>query len=536
MDVVPDSHRTRWLGLVALTLGVAMIIVDATIVNVAIPSIIQDLGITYTQAEWTNAIYSLVFAALLISSGRLGDKLGRKRLYLAGLVIFVLASMLAGIAQSGAELLGARFLQGVGGALILPATLSIVNATFRGKERAIAFGIWGSVIGGMAALGPLIGGWATTNLSWRWAFYINLPVGVAAFVGAWLFVRDSRDPDAGRGFDLPGTVTLSGGLALLIFGLIEGQSYGWVRPKQTLSLGPLDWPLSSVSPVFGALSASAALLLAFVWIERRRARDGRQVLVDFSLFAIGSFRYGNVTVAIVSLGEFGLIFVIPLFLQSVLDYSALETGVALLALAGGAFVAAPFAAKLSQRYGGRLVVRIGMGLEVIGTAGLGFVFATEMPWWHFEPFLFVYGFGIGLATAQLTSVILVDVPMAQSGEASGIQSTSRQVGSALGIAILGSSLAILFSHNASSGLDQMPGLPAGQRAAIEQAVGKQGGPAINGARAVPGSEPVVAKLDEAFASAASTVAFIASGFIVLGLLSSLFLPPARPAEEEAASA
>ena len=529
MEVSSSDHRTRWLGLVALTLGVSMIIVDATIVNVAIPSIIQDLGITYTEAEWTNAIYSLVFAALLISSGRLGDKVGRKRLYLIGLVVFVASSMLAGIAQSGSQLLGARFLQGVGGALILPATLSIVNATFRGRERAIAFGVWGSVIGGMAALGPLIGGWATTNLSWRWAFYINLPVGLVAFGGAWLFVRESRDPSASKGFDLPGTATLSSGLALLIFGLIEGQSYGWVQPKRTLALGPAKWPFDSVSPVLCALIASAVLLLAFLAIERGRIRAGRQVLVDFSLFSVPAFRYGNVAVSIVSLGEFGLIFVIPLFLQSVLAYSALDTGVALLGLAGGAFLAAPFAAKLSQRYGGRFVVRIGMALEVVGTAGLGLVFAPGMPWWHFEPFLFLYGFGIGLATAQLTSVILVDVPTAQSGEASGIQSTSRQVGSALGIAILGTALAILFSHYASSGLDELPGLPVGSRAAIEQAIDERGGPAIQGVRATPGSETVVAKLDDAFASAASDVAFIASGFIALGLLSSLLLPPSRPA-------
>jgi EmrB/QacA subfamily drug resistance transporter len=530
MELAAGAHRTRWLGLVALTLGVAMIIVDATIVNVAIPSIIQDLGIGYTQAEWANAIYSLVFAALLISSGRLGDKLGRKRLYLIGLVVFVIASMLAGVAQSGQQLLGARFLQGVGGALILPSTLSIVNATFRGREREIAFGIWGSVIGGMAALGPLIGGWATTELSWRWAFFINVPVGVIAFAGAWLFVRESRDPAGGRGFDLPGTATLSGGLALLVFGLIEGQNYGWVSPKRTFAIGQLSWPFDSISPILCALVASAVLLSAFIAIERRRTRAGRQVLVDFSLFVIPSFRYGNITVSIVSLGEFGLIFVIPLFLQSVLAYSALETGVALLGLAGGAFLAAPFAAKLSQRYGGRLVVRVGMALEVVGTAGLGLVFAPGMPWWHLEPFLFLYGFGIGLATAQLTSVILLDVPMAQSGEASGIQSTSRQVGSALGIAILGGALAILFSHHARSGLDDVAGLAAGQRAAIVQAVDEHGGPAITGVRAISGSEPLVAKLDDAFASAASSVAFIASGFIALGLLSSLLLPRSRSPE------
>ena len=174
------TGRRRWLGLVALTLGVAMIIVDATIVNVAIPSIIRDLRIGITQAEWANSIYSLVFAALLISVGRVGDVTGRRRVFISGLLVFLGASLITALAPSGTVLLAGRLLQGVGGALILPSTLSIVNATFRGRERAIAFGIWGSVIGGMAALGPLAGGWFVTNLSWRWAFYVNLPIGALA--------------------------------------------------------------------------------------------------------------------------------------------------------------------------------------------------------------------------------------------------------------------------------------------------------------------------------------------------------------------
>ena len=190
--VRPSVGSRRWLGLVALTIGVAMIIVDATIVNVAIPSIIRDLRIGITQAEWANSIYSLVFAALLISVGRIGDVTGRRRVFIWGLLVFLARAWSPRSRRSGTVLLAGRFLQGVGGALILPSTLSIVNATFRGRERAIAFGIWGSVIGGMAALGPLAGGWFVTNLSWRWAFYVNLPVGVLALAGALLYV--GREP------------------------------------------------------------------------------------------------------------------------------------------------------------------------------------------------------------------------------------------------------------------------------------------------------------------------------------------------------
>ena len=332
--------RSRWLGLVALTLGVAMIIVDATILNVAIPSIIRDLGIGITQAEWANSIYSLVFASLLISVGRLGDVAGRRLVFLAGLVVFAAASVLTARASSGTILLTGRLLQGVGGALILPSTLSIVNATFRGRDRAVAFGIWGSVIGGMAALGPLVGGWFTTNLSWRWAFYINLPIAAVAFAGALVFLGESRDPDARRGVDLPGVLLSTVGFAGVVFGLIEGQTYGWWAAKQPF----LSVTLGGVSVVPLAFAVGVAALAAFWAVERRRARRGRPVLVDLTLFRIASFRNGSIAVTIVGLGELGLVFVIPLFLQSVLGLSAFRTGVVLVALAGGAFLAGGLAA------------------------------------------------------------------------------------------------------------------------------------------------------------------------------------------------
>src|SRR5512136_1397091 len=203
-DIAVNLGRARWLTLLALSLGISMIIVDATIVNVAIPSIVRDLGLDASGAEWIVSIYPLVFAALLITFGRLGDVLGRKRLYIFGLLTFTGASLLAGMAPTGPLLVAARILQGVGGAAIAPATQSILNATFRGRDRAIAFGVYGSVIGGMAALGPLLGGWLTTNLSWRWAFLVNLPVGVVALAATLLWVAESRDEGARRGFDVPG--------------------------------------------------------------------------------------------------------------------------------------------------------------------------------------------------------------------------------------------------------------------------------------------------------------------------------------------
>ncbi|MGD2060393.1 MAG: MFS transporter, partial [Acidimicrobiia bacterium] len=335
------SDRSRWLGLAVLSLGVSMIIVDATIVNVAIPSIIREFGLGLSDAEWVNSIYSLVFAALLITLGKVGDVYGRRRLFIIGLVVFAGASLLAGRAGSGGELILARLVQGVGAAVILPSTLSTVNATFQGRDRGIAFGVWGSVIGGMAAVGPLLGGWLTTEHSWRWAFYINLPIAAVALVGALLWVVETRQSAEVRGFDVAG-VFLSGlGMAGVVFALIEGPRYGFFTPTETFQLGGFTWPLESVSPSVVAFVLGAALLVLFVFTQRRRSALGRPVLFDLSLFRFSSFSLGNATAMILALGEFGLIFVLPLFLQAVLGFTAFRTGLLLMALAIGAFIAGP---------------------------------------------------------------------------------------------------------------------------------------------------------------------------------------------------
>jgi EmrB/QacA subfamily drug resistance transporter len=515
-SVTGDSRR--WLGLVALTIGVAMIIVDATIVNVAIPSIIRDLGIGITQAEWANSIYSLVFAALLISVGRFGDVGGRRRVFVLGLVVFLAASLVTALASNGTVLLTGRSLQGVGGALILPSTLSVVNATFREHERAIAFGIWGSTIGGMAALGPLVGGWFVTHMSWRWAFYVNLPIALLALAGAFLFVDESRDPAARPGYDPPGVVLSTLGFLGIVFGLIEGQTYGWWTAKREfLGIAPLGHSLIPFAFAVGVVA-----LGCFVLVERRRARAARPVLVDFSLFRIPTFGYGNVAVLIVGLGELGLVFVIPLFLQSVLGLSAFDTGLVLLALAGGAFVAGACAAPLTRRIGASRVVQLGLGIEIVGIVAVGLTFSADRPAWQFCPQLFVYGVGVGFATAQLTSVILADVPPAQSGEGSGIQSTSRQVGSALGIAILGTALTTGLSAGTSERL-AAASVPGPQRTAILAAVERSGGAVLPAFRRSPALRPAVAPVEEAFVSSARRAAFIAAAFVLLGLLASLRL-------------
>ena len=429
------TGRKRWVALLFLALGVAMIILDATVVNVAIPTMVKDLGLSTTDAEWVNAIYSLLFASLLLLSGRLSDIVGRRLMFVLGVGGFGIASVLVAASENAQALIGARALQGIAAAMILPASLSVLNAVYRGKDRAIAFAVWGATIGGMAAMGPLVGGWLTTNHSWHWAFLINVPIAIAVVIGVLLLVPETRDNQDRRGVDLPGMLLGTLGLASLVFGLIEGQNYGWLKPKKEFSAGGFTWPFDTISAPGVALLLAVVLLSLFVLVEARRRRAGQVVMVDLALFRIRTFANGNAVAALVSLGEFGLLFILPLFLQSVIGYSALETGVILLALALGSFIASGAGAGMARRMGPVPVLRLGMGLEVIGVLWIALVLSTSVTGWVMAPGLFVYGLGVGFATAQLTGVILSEVPVAESGMASAVQSTSRQVGAAIGTAL-----------------------------------------------------------------------------------------------------
>ena len=516
------AARRRWAGLFFIALGVAMIIVDATIVNVAVPQIIKDLGITSSDAQWVQEVYTLVFAALLLTWGRLGDRYGRRLLFVIGAAAFASASVLAAFAQSGPELIGSRVLQGIAGAMMLPTSLSLLNAGFRGRDRAIAFAVWGSTIGGTAALGPLLGGWLTTSYSWRWAFGINIPLGLAVVTGTLLLVPESREAAASRGNDLAGALLSVLGFGGIVFGLIEGRNYGWWTRTGPVSIAGLGWRWP-VSPVPVAFAAGAACLAAFVAVELRRNAAGRVVLLDLRLFSIPSFRNGNIAAAIVSLGEFGLLFALPLWFENVRGYSAFETGVALLPLAIGSFAASGFGAQLTRKKGPVFTVRLGIALELAGVAGIGVVVGPGTAWWATVPVLFVYGLGVGLATAQLTGVVLADVPVTSSGQGSGTQSTSRQVGSAFGIAILGTVLFSTLGAQLTRKLAGIPGIPAGQRAAIVTAVKQSGGAAISHLAASPRTAAVAAAAKDAFSQATRLTAFCAAFFLALGLLASLSL-------------
>jgi EmrB/QacA subfamily drug resistance transporter len=512
VDDVPagTAGRRRWLGLAVISLGVSLIIIDATIVNMLLPRIVADLDLRTTDAEWLTSIYSLVFAAFLISFGRVADVIGRRRMFVLGTVVFVLASVLAARSGSGASLIGARALQGVGASMIMPATLSTINTLFHGKDRAIAFGIWGSMIGGMSALGPLLGGWLATSYSWRAAFLINLPLGILLIAGVLRFIPETRDTAGRRGIDWLGGLVSALGLGALVFALIEGQQYGWWRIVRPFDAGPVAWS-SGISPIPVALLVAVLLLTGLVFLERARVRRDLPVMLDLSLFRIASFRRGNLAAALISVGELGLLFVLPLFLQGAHGDSPLQICVAILPLALGAFFSGPFAARLSHRVGAARVVQVGMAAEVAAVLGIGLTMHAGTTGFGLAPWMLMYGLGLGLTSAQLTNVSLADVPRAQSGQAAGTQSTARQVGAALGIALIGTVFATSLGHAVKT----RTGDPA-----LAHQIQSSAGTTIKSLNPVE-AEAAIQSLAAATAHAALTTA----GILALGLIMTLRLRP-----------
>lgn len=522
------SVKTRWIGLLFISIAVSLIIVDSTIINVSIPSIIEDIGLTSSEVQWVQESYTLVFAALLLVFGSLADRFGRRLMLIIGMSVFIIASIIAMFSDSASTLIFARVIQGFGGAMVLPTTLSLVNANFQGKERGIAFAIWGSTIGGMVALGPLLGGWLTTYYSWQWAFGINVPLGIIVIVGTLIWVTESKEDKRISGIDWWGAVLSVIAMSTLVFALIEGRTYGWWLVNKPFTVGDWTWPGDiSVIPVFFLIFIIATVL--YIWHGNQRLKAGKSTLVALKLFGVASFRNGNIAALIISLGEFGLILSLPLWLQFVIGYDALQTGFVLLALAAGAFVASGVAGGFSNRVSPVTMVRVGIVLEVIGIVGVGFAIGPNSTWLNVVPFLFVYGIGVGLATAQLTNVILKDVPVSESGQASGTQSTARQLGSALGIAILG---AILFTSTQIQLTNTLTDakLPEQQVTQVVAAVIDSAGGAIPGLEKDPTTQPIATEAKQAFSDGTRYGAFTAGGFLVLGFISTLFLGSTRKRE------
>lgn len=521
-----------------------MSLVNGTVIAVLMPEIILDLDMTLIQAEWANAAYTLVYAAILLPVGWAGDRFGRRRMLRIGIVLFIIGTVLVSTAASGETLIAARIVQGLGAATISPSTLSVINATFHGRDRTVAFAVWGSAMGGAAAIGPLLGGWLADSWDWRTAFWVNVPIAILTLIGTYLYLDESRDVDGIHGFDLWGVLLSISSITLLVFALIEGHSYGWVTPSKDFSFLGFTWSQDNpVSIILILLFLGAVLAGLFVRHELATAATGRTPLADLRLFRYPSFRYGNITVTIVMLGEFGVIFTLPLFCQVVLGFDTLTTGWVFASLAFGALAAGGGVPQLAKRLPVRSIVIGGMVVEGSAALVLAFTLSSASTFWSMAPVLFCYGLGVGTASAQLTGAILSDVAPAESGQGSAIQSTARQLGSVLGTAVLGTILAGTLSVQVEDELSGVEGLPDQTINPLADAVAESGGTAVitlrdadaagafEGTPQDPFVEPVIDASVEGYTSASRITLGVGAGIILLGALSATRLPVRRPFEE-----
>jgi EmrB/QacA subfamily drug resistance transporter len=419
LAVLTAEENRKWWTLAAVAFGLFMIMLDNTVVNVALPSIQRDLHVKLSSLEWVVTAYALTFAALLITGGKLGDLFGRRRIFVIGIAIFTLSSLACGLAPNSGFLIGARAVQGIGAALMNPASLSIITATFPPKERGQAIGIWAGVSAMALAIGPLVGGLIVDNINWNWIFFINVPVGVAGIIVSRLVIKESRDTAHEQSIDIPGLVTSSAGLFALTFALIEGNGHGWTSPE-----------------ILGLFAAAVVLLVAFVLLEHYQ----RLPMLDLSLFRIGSFAGSNVVAMLVSLGMFGVFFFVSLYLQNILRWSPTKAGASFLPMTLLIIVVAPIAGKLSDRIGSRWLMGAGMTLVSVSLLFYQRV-GLHSTFWTLLPAMLLGGVGMAMTMSPMTAAAMSSVPVDKAGVGSGVLNSFRQLGGSLGIALMGAILA-----------------------------------------------------------------------------------------------
>ena len=423
---MPTSDRRKWLALALLCVTQFVVVLDIAIVNVALPSIQTDLGFSQENLQWVISAYALFFGGFLLLGGRLADILGRRGVFMVGLVVFSVGSLLCGLAWSEGSLIGARALQGLGAAAITPSALSILTTTFReGRERNIALGAWGAVGGFGAAAGVLMGGILTDLLSWEWIFFVNVPVGASALILSPILLRESRDAH-GQSHDIPGAVLVTSGLLLLVLGITQGRQWEWTSAK-----------------TIGVFAASALLLAAFALWERRQ----REPLVPFSIFRLQTLTAANVAGFIMGTALFSMFLMLTLYMQQVLGFSALKTGVGYLAVAGTAVIWANVAAYAVTRVGVKPALILGMGMLTLGLLYFTQVSVDGSYWADLFPGFLILGVAIPFAFVPITIAALAGTKPREAGLASGLINTSQQIGGAVGIAVL-STIAVTTTDDA----------------------------------------------------------------------------------------
>jgi EmrB/QacA subfamily drug resistance transporter len=499
-------HRQRWRTLAVLCLTLVLVSLDNTILNVAIPTLAREFDATASQLQWIVDSYVLVFAGLLLTFGFLGDKFGRRRALMAGMAIFGVGSVAASMSGSAGQLIACRALMGVGSAFIMPATLSILTNTFRdAKERAKAIAIWAGCAGLGVALGPVTGGWLLEHFSWGSVFLVNLPVLTLAIVGCVLVVPNSRDADAPR-LDLGGAVLSMAGLTALLWAIIEAPEQGWLS-----------------SPTVTAFGVATAVLGAFLVWESRQAHP----MLNLSFFRNPRFSAASGAVTLTFFALFGTLFLVTQYMQSVLGYTALQSGVRFLPLAATLLVVSPQSAKLAARFGSTRVVASGLGIVAVGLLLMQRL-GTNTGYGPMVTSLIVLAAGMGLTMAPATESIMGSLPPAQAGVGSAVNDTTREVGGALGVAVLGS---VLSSVYASRMIDVLASsqLPPEARDAAGNSV--TGAVAVAGEiGGVPG-QALAESAKTAFVDGLHTTSLVAAGFAAVGALIVVVFLPARASDD-----
>ncbi|MFH1510139.1 MAG: MFS transporter, partial [Candidatus Woesearchaeota archaeon] len=452
-----SSLQYRWIALVFITLGLAIVVIDNTILNISIPYMLKDLGTDLRSLQWVISGYSLTIATILITVGRIGDIFGRKKMFITGMVVFAIGSFISSLAPNVTILLLSKTLiMAVGAAMTLTSALALVADTFQGRERAIAFGVWGSVAGAAATIGPLLGGFLTTYASWRWSLRLNLFVSLIAVTGS-IFITEKKTKNI-RKFDWIGVFLSGAGLFLLVFGFIEARKYGWWWPLQESGL-----PIS-ITPII--LATSVLILGLFVVHERKLERKGVSPLLTMSAFANKGFSIGLLLLLIMTFGLFGIFFLLPIYFQNVLGYSAFKAGIVLLpwsvSLLVFGFVSGFLAARINLKWivtGGFVILGIGI-FSLTRFIGLS---ATPL---SVAPSLIVIGLGFGLCTAQLNNVVISSAPFEMAGEASAASMTMRQIGAGTGVAVLGAIFASVFLTGLFAAVSTDSTIPNQEKASI----------------------------------------------------------------------
>lgn len=492
------SPNRPWLVLGILCTGFFMALLDGSIVTIAIPTLIGGLHASYDQVLWIMDAYLLVFSVLLITTGRLGDIVGYKRLFLVGVAVFTVASALCGLAGSPAQLLGARVLQGVGAAILFPQVISSILAVFPPQLRGRAFGVFGAIVGLAPVAGPVVGGVVLAHLGWRWIFLVNVPIGVLTVVLAALFVPDLR-PARGHGLDLVGVGLATAGTSGIVFGLIEGERYGW---------GTIAGPVGITSIIV----AGVALVVLFVAWQRVSRREP---LMPLELFTTGrDFPAGNLIGFVFQLGMIGIALVLVLYLQTVLGYSPLQAGLVLLPGAVLTAIGSVYAGRLSDRFGGKGVLLAGLATLALGLVVLVLTAREDSGGWQLMPGLVIIGLASGATFAPLQQVTMVGVAPHLAGAASGVAGTTRQIGGVLGTAVLGAVLSAGLNSALRHEVQvRAPLLPEGLRAAFGEAVaagGRQFGPPSTPGGLSPAEAELFTRLGrEVFATAYVTAMQVA---------------------------